>query len=84
MSIDGNLVTVTVTGDMMARDEIIVTYHNVKVQEVASRETEAAQLTVTDSIVGSEGMYDTSTVIMVASPVLSQVSVAPLRFRQKP
>ena len=61
----------------MARDKIIVTYHNVKVQEVASRETEAAQLTVTDSIVGSEGMYDADTVIMVISPVLSTVSVVP-------
>ena len=43
MDISGNMVTVTVSGDMMGSDEIIVKFFNVMVQVVASRDAEDLQ-----------------------------------------
>ena len=76
VTITSNEVMVMVDGDMMERDEIIVTYHGVRVDKVDGRDTESGQIVVRDSLLGSTGMYDTASVISVEPPALADVSVA--------
>ena len=58
---------------MVQGDKITVAFHNVMVAEDLGSEAQDAQLTVTDSIVGSN--YDASTVIKVTPLKLGAVAV---------
>ncbi len=87
VSISGNEVTIPVMGNMAARDRIVVTYHNVKVQALTASELDdrppppenavMAQFTVTDEITGSD--YAAKTQVTVEHPILSDIRVTPTR-----
>jgi hypothetical protein len=79
VSINSNEVMISVTGDMAARDRIIVTYHNVKVPALADRTAMDADIMVTDAL--SSTAYDGMAQIRVNPLPLNTVAVTPAKVK---
>ena len=77
VSISSNIVMISVTGDMAARDRIVVTYHNVKVPALADRTAMDADIMVTDALSSNGAAYDGTAQIMVNPLPLNAVAVTP-------
>ena len=79
VGIGNNKVTITVTGDMMPRDKIVVMYHNVEVPALADRTTVYANITITDALSPNGAAYDDAEVarIKVNPPPENAVVVTP-------
>ena len=87
VTINGNMVTVTVTGDMASGDRIEVEYHNVMVPWETDAKKLNAQFTVTDLLTGTEEeaeaakTYNTMAIIRMIPPRDSTVMVDPPRVK---
>ena len=81
-NIDSDGVTMTVTGDMEDGDRIVVSFHNVKVEELPDRMPKEAAIVVTDKLDTDGTDYEKEVdKITVNPPDLSTVTVAPPRVQ---